>query len=458
MIRPVVAAIALIFVLAPLASPFSTVPAANSASSGLSARVHEPLPGFRQLEAIPGAFSFVSNFEDGRTDGWASVSGIPPAVSSSVLYSGEPSLSSTAGPVKAQIDTAKEGFVAGEPFLSFQVAIDAGKGTGVFGLGVNKAAVAVVGVSNGEVVAGPGLGSLETIEAVPTGTAYPAGWVYLLANVSASGGSWVMNVFVDGTARTAATVAVPGAGSYANAIIETTSGTVYYSDIVVSTVAIPIYLDGYNQMEGYGQGSGGFVNFLPAYDDVTAQMNLDSWSTPQFGILSFQINAMNYTGTVNSTCVGFFQLGIDLDPRGIIAPWYVRGDTCEAVYFLRRQSIATPQPTHLVLSIVDDQAAHAIRFTIRDTTIGKVFTATIPYSGSPFDGMYTQAEFQPCCNEHPIQDYRLAGSLYGIHITTLAGRVSGLPAGYMIPFVLDAPPSWDFTYYQGSTFGYQQVT
>jgi hypothetical protein len=73
-------------------------------------------------------------------------------------------------------------------------------------------------------------------------------------------------------------------------------------------------------MEGYGQGSGLVVGLLPAYSNLTAQMNLHSWSVPQNDILSFQINAMNLTGTTVSTCHGFFQLGVDLDPLGRIAP------------------------------------------------------------------------------------------------------------------------------------------
>jgi len=214
-------------------------------------------------------------------------------------------------------------------------------------------------------------------------------------------------------------------------------------------------------MEGYGQGSGLLVNLLPAYFNLTAQMNLDSWNTPQAGMLSFQINAMNRTGTTRSTCVGFFQLGIDLDPNGRIAPWYVVGRNCEAVYFLgsgTSQSVPSPFPTHLVLTILDAQSSNEIVFTIKDTTTSQVFNATIPYSGGVFYGTYTQLEWQPCCNRYPIQEFKFDGSLYGIQITPLSGPRTSLSSSYMLPFVLDAPPTWNFAYYQDSTDGYQQGT
>jgi len=122
------------------------------------------------------------------------------------------------------------------------------------------------------------------------------------------------------------------------------------------------------------------------------------------------------------------------------------------------QPIPTPQGSQLLLSIIDNQAAKQISFTIDDTTIGRVFATSIPYKGSLFFGAYTQLEFQPCCATFPIQDYRFSGSLYNMQMTTRDGRTEGLTANYMLPFVLDAPPSWDFTYYQSSILGYQQFS
>ena len=228
----------------------------------------------------------MSNFEDGELDGWTSVFGTTPMVVSSPSYSGEPALFSAAGSAP-QIDIARRGFVTGDPLVSFQVAMEAASGSGYFGLGEQRTPVAVVGVSKGEVMAGGSLGSLQPIEPVPRDTAYPQGWTYLTANVNDTDKGWVMDVFVDNTNTTAFTVNVPAASGYSDAIIETASGGVLYSDIVVASVPIPTYLLGYNNMEGYGQGSGDIVNFLPAFSGLTAQMTLSSWKIPQEGILSF---------------------------------------------------------------------------------------------------------------------------------------------------------------------------
>jgi hypothetical protein len=40
--------------------------------------------------------------------------------------------------------------------------------------------------------------------------------------------------------------------------------------------------------------------------------------------------------------------------------------------------------------------------------------------------------------------------------TTLAGAMEAISSTYMLPFVLDAPPTWNFAYYQESTLGYHQ--
>ena len=449
-------AAAVLLLLLALMPAVSLVPPASGVSTTLVAPTHSPLPT-RSVISPTGAFSFTSNFEDGYLDGWSSVSGSPPVVSSSPSFSGEPALTSTAGATGPQIDTANSGFVKGDSFVSFQVAVDARSGSGVFGLGNQESPVAVVGVSKGVVVAGGSMGSLKRLGPIPRGTAYPPGWVYLAANVNNTGEGWVMSVFVDNSNFTSGTLSVPAASGYSDAVIETTSGSVSYTDIVVLSYPIPTIIPGYNNMEGYGQGSALWVSLLPAYYDLSGQMILDSWKIPQSEILSFQINAMNVTGTIQSTCVGFFQLGIDIDPKGTIQPWFVPGVDCTAYYF---SPVPTPTPpgSHLVLSIVDDHAAKRIYFTIIDTTIGKTFKTSIPYSGTLFFSTYTQLEFQPCCNAFPIQDYKFTGSLYDLQITTKDGQTEGLTAGYMVPFLLDTPPSWDFTYYQSSILGYQQVS
>ncbi len=440
-------------------------PAAPNATAGALGPYHGPM-GKSPAVGTAGAFAFVSNFEDGGLDGWTTVVGSTPGISTKTTYYGEPSLKSSANG-NVQMSSANRGFVTGDSFVSFQVAINTGRGTGYFGLAdASHNFVAVVGISNGEVLAGDSLSSLTDVGAVPTGTAYPAGWVYLSANVYDAGSktpNWVMDLYVDRSDMITATVATPGAASYAEALLETTSGTAYYSDIVVTTYEIPIYIPGYNNMEGYGQGSGLLVELLPAYTKLTAEMTLNSWDVPQEGILSFQINAMNYYGTTRSTCQGFFQLGIDLDPSGTIAPWYVPGKNCYAHYFLPSNNpavqpgVPSPFGTHLVLTIEDNLVNSSVDFTIVDTTIGQTWTASIPYSGTEFYGMYTQIEWQPCCSNFPIADYAFSGVLYNEAITTATGTAQGLTSSYMLPFTLDAPPQWSLTYYEDATLGYDQL-
>ncbi len=445
------------------ASPAApAAPTVNAASLGTH---HAPLQRSPAV-GTAGTFAFVSNFEDGSLDGWTSLAGAAPTVTTKTTYFGEPALASSARG-GSQISAASQGFVTGVGFVSFQVALNSGKGAGLFGLADSgHGFVAVVGVSNGEVWAGSSLSTLSDLGPAPTGTVYPTGWVYLSANVYNAGSKtpdWVMDVYVDRSDMIAATVAVPSAGSYAEALLETTSGTAYYSDIVVTTYEIPIYIPGYNNMEGYGQGSGLLVQLLPAYTKLTAEMTLNSWDVPQDGILSFQINAMNYYGTTRSTCQGFFQLGIDLDTSGAIAPWYVPGKNCFAHYFLPSMNpavqpgVASPFGTHLVLTIEDNLATTSVDFTIVDTTIGQTWSASIPYSGTMFYGMYTQIEWQPCCSSFPIADYAFSGTLYNEAITTSTGAVQGLSSSYMLPFTLDAPPQWSLTWYQDSTLGYDQL-
>ncbi|MDG6995817.1 MAG: hypothetical protein JRN52_07835 [Nitrososphaerota archaeon] len=440
------------------------------ASSASLSSIHRTMPRNAPAASTQGAFAFVSNFETGTLEGWQSVSGAAPSVVTKPDYSGEPSLASSANQ-GTQVDTANSNFVLGDSFVSFQFAIDAKKGSGYSGLADSTGSpVAIVGVSNGQVVAGPSLSSLQTIEPIPSGTAYPSGWAYITANVydasttSNPTAGWVMQLFVDRTDQIASTLSVPNAGSYASAIIETTSGTVYYTNIVVTSYEIGINIPGYNNMEGYGQGSGLLVSLLPEFNNLSAHMVLNSWNTPQEGILSFQINAMNYYGTTRSSCKGFFQLGVDLNPNGYISPWYVPGVNCFAHYFLPSNNpavqpgIPSPQGTHLTLSIVDNQSAKSIIFTIVDTTTSQTFSASIPYNGTAFYGAYTQLEFQPCCASYPIQDYQINAALYNMQITTISGQTQSLNSNYMLPFVLDAPPSWDFTYYQNSVSAYQQIS
>ncbi|MDG7015977.1 MAG: hypothetical protein JRM82_01220 [Nitrososphaerota archaeon] len=57
------------------------------------------------------------------------------------------------------------------------------------------------------------------------------------------------------------------------------------------------------------------------------------------------------------------------------------------------------------------QAAKAMVFTIVVSSPALnhplTFTASRPYNGTEFYGTYTQMEFQPCCNQFPIQDHQM---------------------------------------------------
>ena len=204
---------------------------------------------------------------------------------------------------------------------------------------------------------------------------------------------------------------------------------------------------------------------LPAFTVLRANMVLNSWNVPEDGILSFQINAMNYYGTTRSSCVGFFQLGVDINPNGYISPWYVPGVNCIAHYFLNSSNPAvqpgfpTPVGSVLTLSITDQPSNNALFFQIVDHNAPsaqyKYWNATIPYNGTEFYSTYTQLEFQPS-SSYPISDYYFNGSLYNMQYGSPA-LLSPLNSSYMLPFVLNAPPGWSFAYYSNSNDGYGQI-
>ncbi|HUJ77805.1 MAG TPA: hypothetical protein VLX64_02240, partial [Thermoplasmata archaeon] len=157
----------------------------------------------------------------------------------------------------------------------------------------------------------------------------------------------------------------------------------------------------------------------------------------------------------------------DLNPGGYIAPWFVPNNNCVAYYFNSNNTprlspgFATPAGSRLSLKIVDNPAAKTITFQITDLAVrgtNHTVTATIPYNGTPFYGAYTQVEWQPCCSKSPISSYFFNGTLY--HLMISGGNLTApysLPATYMLPFALDVPPSWCFTYYDQGIAGYDQV-
>jgi len=435
--------------------------------------IHLPHTGIHPL-AASGPFVSVSNFEDRHLDGWSPTSGTA-TVSTTTNYLGEPSLKSTVRGSVPQIDHTTRSFVAGDASLSFQAVVNyAASGAGFVGLADRTGPVAVVGISAGSVAAGATPATATAIGPIPTsGTAQPAGWVDLLVYLNATTPStpntapWLMTVYVDRTDVAAATnLRLPGAGNYTGAILDTTAGTVYYTDLTFTTYQIPTTIPGYNNMDGYGQGSGLIVSLLPGFTTLSADMTLSNWNVPQAGIIGTQINAMDYRGTTLSTCTGFFQLGVDLNPGGRIAPWYVPGVNCVATYFATNSTrsnggFVTPPGSHLTLSITIDPTARTIEFQIVDLSVAlshRYWNASIPYYGTKFFGVYTQIEWQPCCSTHPIGSYFFNGTV--THLRISGGNLTSvqpLSASYMIPFALDVPPSWNFGFYDAPMAGYAQV-
>lgn len=417
-----------------------------------------------------GAFALTSYFTSGGTYssyGWqlASGNGGRDAISSSVSYFGEPSLAVS----RSELVNYKN-VQTGDQFVSFQVAVNAQDGIGVFGIiNSNGQLLAAVGVSGNNIYGGTSAGNLASLGTAPSNSVYPDGWVYITANVmntsSKKAFGWTMQLFVDGSNSIFANLSVPEAYQYAGiALMNSGHFSVYFTDIVFSTYEIPIYLPGYNPMEGYGQGSGLLVSLLPAFTVLHANMTLNSWNVPENNILSFQINAMNYYGTTTSSCKGFFQLGVDINRNMHIAPWYVEGTNCVAHYFLSSNNPAPQygfqaQPNStLSLSIVDNPSNKSIFFQIVYYAPGvtKYFNATISYTGTEFYSTYTQLEFQPS-SSYPINEYYFNGTLYNMAYGNSMSSLTPLNGSYMLPFILNAPPSWSFEYFQDSISGYNQI-
>ncbi len=241
---------------------------------------------------------------------------------------------------------------------------------------------------------------------------------------------------------------------------------VFFTDIILTSYKMSEIIPGYNNMEGYGQGSGFLVSLLQPFTILHANFILYNWSVSRYSTLSFQINAMNLPAAVNPTARGFFQLGIDLDPNGKIAPWYVGGGNAVAVYFKNYLSpdfmpgFVTPNGTHLGLTIQYIPQERIVFFQIIDYNAcskARFWNATVTYGGPEFRATYTQLETS-YTDRSQLNEYRFNGTLYNIsHGTSPSGLVP-LNSSYMLPFSIDTPPpTWSLTYYNGATAGYRQV-
>lgn len=436
------------------------------------------LPGLEEraspAASTQGSFALVSSFNNGGNYGdygWYLVASPSPSITTSVNYFGEPSLSMSPGSTVAD----NRGVITGEQTISFQFAVNSQASMSVFSI-IDSAGASVlsVGVLGSAVYAGQSTTDIQFVGQAPSVSAYPNGWVYLSANIFNSSTnkafSWTAQLFVDGSSAYLANLSVPQAFQYAGIELSSPSAgssPAYFTDIVFSTYEIPILIPGYNPMEGYGQGSGLLVNLLQPFTVLHATMTLSNWNVPEGGILSFQINAMNYYGTTRSTCRGFFQLGVDLNPDGLISPWYVPGVNCFAHYFLNSNNPAvqpgfhSPPGSVIELNIVYSPANKTITFSIADMSVplssgDRYWNATIPYSGTAFYATYTQLEFQPS-SSYPIGQYYFNGTMEGIAYGNSPGSLSPLNESYMLPYTLNAPPGWSFTYYSNQQAGYSQI-
>ena len=450
----------------PVSTLSTSAQATQNKGNNLSSALMLPNPQ-SSLPSSTKSFAFVSDFETLTLEGWQSIQGANPTVVTSVNYTGEPSLRSSAKSGK-QIDFANNNFVTGQSAVSIQVAIHAAKGTsGFFGLGSNDTNyVAAVGVSNGKVFAGPSLTRLKEIEAIPKDTAYPSGWVYIIADLAVSNNKWTMQVFVDRTNESGFQVSVPNAGSYAGALIETTSGTVYYTNIIATTVTLAKYVPGYHPMQGYGGSieepknccGADYTSLLPAFYNLTAVMTINNFSVPESDVLSFQINAQNRTSATQPTCSGFFQIGMFLDPETrYVDPWYVSDGHCNPFSFPQGSTLHIANNEKIILSIVFDKASHTILFKEVFTSIHKTLSERVSYSGGAFYSLFTQMEYQPS-SSYPIGEYKITGSIFGVQITEESGVREYLPASYLMPFNIDTPTTWDVHYYVNDTAGYDELS
>ncbi len=412
-----------------------------------------------------GTFAFVSEFTSGgnfSTYGWKYFNH-EPKLTNKVNFYGEESIMV---PENSYVYSF-ENVTPGQNFISFQAAVySMGSNASISVINSMNQEIASILIFNDQVYAGyPGheqyIGNVNS-------SIYPSGWNFIIANIQNTSTkkqlSWTMQVFVDETDKIFANVSVPLAYSYAGIELSSNNGDSYFTDIIFTSYQIAIYDPGYNPMEGYGQGSGLVVSLLPPFTEIHANMVLNNWSVPESGILSFQINVMNYYGTTRSSGVGFFQLGVDLDPGNHIAPWYVPGKNMIAHYFLNSSSPAvgsgfySPNGTELSLTIEYLLNQKEILFQIIDSSVSgnlKYWNATIPYNGTEFYGSYTQLEFQPS-SSFPIQDYYFNGSLYNITIGNGSDQVP-LNDSYMLPFELNAPSTWSMTYYGSASNGYKEI-
>lgn len=423
-----------------------------------------------QSPQLPHSFAFVSRFTSGGNYsdyGWTLLGGVSTIlISKSMNYYGEPSLELSN---KTNLFT-DQNITTGGQVTSFQFAINAAFGRGSFSITNSDGhSIASISVSGRNVTISTNKSNSSPTGMMPLTSPPKEGWSLISGNLyndsNGNGSDWNLQIFVDNTISVFANLSAPLGYSYGGIEISSLAGHIYFTDIVFSSYKMTQFIPGYNNMEGYGQGSGLIAHLLKPFQILHTNIVLDNWSVPRLSSLSFQINALNYSAALNPTAKGFFQLGIDLDPKGRIAPWYVGGKDAIAVYFPTHAQegvfpgFITPNYTLLGLTIEYIPTEGKIFFQILDYNVSgsaRYWNATVAYNGPEFYATYTQLE-TPNMSQSQLTRYHFNGTMTNITYGSDFSSMSPLGNGYMLPYSINAPTVWSFTYYDGNSAGYHQI-
>jgi len=86
----------------------------------------------------------------------------------------------------------------------------------------------------------------------------------------------------------------------------------------------------------------------------------------------------------------------------------------------------------------------------------RYWNVSVPYIGTEFYAAYTQIETS-AMNGSQLNDYRFNGSMYNISYGSSFSSLVPLNSSYMLPYSIDAPPTWGLTYYNNQTASYRQL-
>ncbi|MEM0128371.1 MAG: hypothetical protein QXO03_04720 [Thermoplasmatales archaeon] len=411
-----------------------------------------------------GDFAFVSIFSVGSNYsslGWKLTSGDQPVVTSSKMSGGQPSLFLPQG---SEIASSRS-FPPGDRLLSFQFAVKAWSGTFVFSI-VNSSLQNILSISLQAASLSAISGNETKRIGIQGSAAESGGWLLIqgttFENISTSNGSWNLELFSGGNDVPLANISIRDMSSYSGLTVSSLNGSAYLSDVIFTSDPIALTLPGYNIMEGYGQGSGDIAQLLGPFTVLRADIILYNWSSASFGAMSLQINALNYSASLNPTAKGFFQVGIDLDPAGSIAPWYVSGTNAIAVYFPNfynpdfMPGIQSPNGTRLSLSIEYLTARHLVLMQVIDYSVGRQFefwNASVQYSGPPFYSAYTQLELSSSVSPDKYSGHFL---IYNITYGNSLESMQPFAPDYELPYSINAPSNWHIGPYNFTINGYSE--